>query len=577
MTRSELVALLDRLRALPRETGWLEFKANRDEAQEIGEYLSALANSACLAGKDRGYLVFGVEDKAHDIVGTRFEPSSEKGKGNQDLLLWLTLGIEPKVGVECEVIEHPSGRVVLFSVRAAWDRPVAFYGVPYIRIDSSKVPLEKHPDKQRAILLRRTDWSAQICERASLTDLDPEAIRVAREQFSVKHPRQRAELESWDTATFLNKCKLTVQGAVTNAALLLVGLPESAGLLSPAVAKMSWILKDDANRELDYEHFGPPFLLNAGKLAARVRNLTLRTLPSGTLFPQEISQYDPWVLREALNNCIAHQDYGLHGRINVVESPRTLRLTNVGSFLPGSVDTVIQQDSPPEIYRNPFLAEAMVELNLIDTQGGGIKRMFETQARRSFPMPDYDLAMQDRVVVTIPGAILDEHYTRLLMERTDLDLWTVILLDRVQKRVSISREDLRHLRKQGLVEGRYPNLLVSAGVARATGQKARHIRDRGLEKSYYEELLLELIRTHGPVSREDIDALLIDKLPEVLTVEQKKSRVHNLLSALAREPRIVNVGNRRYSRWKLPGPDVDPARGETEASPESPETKEPER
>lgn len=573
MTRTEMVALLDRLRALPRETGWLEFKANRYEAQEIGEYLSALANSACLAGKDRGYLVFGIEDKTHEVVGTRLDPSSEKGKGNQDLLLWLTLGIEPKVGVECEVIEHPSGRVVLFSVRAAWDRPVAFYGDPYIRIDSSKVPLEKHPDKQRAILLRRTDWSAQICERASLADLDPEAIRVAREQFSVKHPRQRAELEAWDTATFLNKCKLTVQGAVTNAALLLVGLPESAGLLSPAVAKMSWILKDDANRELDYEHFGPPFLLNAGKLAARVRNLTLRALPSGTLFPQEISQYDPWVLREALNNCIAHQDYGLHGRINVVESPRMLRLTNVGSFLPGSVDTVIQQDSPPEIYRNPSLAEAMVELNLIDTQGGGIKRMFETQARRSFPMPDYDLATQDRVVVTIPGAILDEHYTRLLMDRTDLDLWTVILLDRVQKRVALSREEHRRLKEQGLVEGRYPNLFVSAGVARATGQVARHIRERGLSTSYYQELVLELVRTHGPVSRDEIDSLLIGKLPEILTLEQKKSKVHNLLFKLSRQGRIENRGTRRYSRWAAPNAGEGLANRGTEADPETPTAK----
>ena len=140
------------------------------------------------------------------------------------------------------------------------------------------------------------------------------------------------------------------------AALLLLGRPESAALLSPMVAKISWVLKDDHNLELDYEHIGPPFLLAGDHLLNRVRNLTVRALPSGTLFPQEITQYDPWVIREALHNSIAHQDYRLRGRIVVVEFPDRILLTNVGDFLPGDVETVIQQDAPQAIYRNPFLS-----------------------------------------------------------------------------------------------------------------------------------------------------------------------------------------------------------------------------
>ena len=142
-----------------------------------------------------------------------------------------------------------------------------------------------------------------------------------------------------------------------------------------------------------------------------------------------MTQYDTWVIREALHNCIAHQDYGLCGRIQVVETPDTLLLTNVGSFLPGNVETVIFQDAPLEIYRNTFLAAAMVNLNMIDTQGGGIKRMFQKQRNRFFPMPDYDLSQPERVSVKIGGRILDEHYARLLMSQTDLDLETIILLD----------------------------------------------------------------------------------------------------------------------------------------------------
>lgn len=290
------------------------------------------------------------------------------------------------------------------------------------------------------------------------------------------------------------------------------------------------------------------------KVLARIRNLTVRELPGGTLFPVELTQYDPWVIREALHNCIAHQDYGLRGRIQVVETPDALLLTNVGGFLPGRVETVIEQDAPLEIYRNPFLAEAMVNLNMIDTQGGGIKRMFIKQRERFFPMPDYDLSQPERVMVTLRGRIVDERYTRLLMARSGLDLATIMLLDKVQKGVRIAAEDGKRLRAVGLVEGRYPNLIVAGPVAAATGQKAQHIRNRGFDSRYYRDMIVELVREHQPVSREDIDRLLLDKLPEVLTQAQKLNRIHNLLRQLAEAGSIVNSGSRRWPKWVLGRP-----------------------
>jgi ATP-dependent DNA helicase RecG len=550
MTAAERIALIDRLRKEPGESGWLEFKKNHCEPQLLGEYLAALANGACLAGQPRGYLVFGIDDTTHAVVGTSFDPHRSKAKGNQDLIIWLANGLQPNVGFEVEETAHPDGRVVIFEIRAAWDRPVRFYGVAYVRVGGSKTELQRHPEKERVIWTRRVDWSAAVCEQATLADLDQDAVRKAREQFSIKHPNQAASAAGWDDATLLNKARLTRHASPTNAALLLLGRPEATALLAPTIARISWILKDGANHELDYEHFGPPFLLAVDRLLARIRNLTVRALPSGTLFPQEMSQYDPWVLREALHNCIAHQDYGLHGRINIVETPDAVLLTNLGSFLPGSLETVIRQDAPLEVYRNPFLAEAMVELNMIDTQGGGIKRMFHTQRRRSFPLPEFDLAESERVAVTIPGRILDERYTRLLMERSDLDLWQVVLLDRVQKRLPIAREDHRRLKRAGLIEGRHPNPILAGSVARITGQRARHIRDRGFDKKYYLDLILAMVREHGPVSRADVDQLVIDKLPEVLTPEQKRHKVHNLLTQLRRRGLIQNTGSRGRPSWR---------------------------
>lgn len=552
MNTQELTALLDRLRAEPHESEWLEFKANRFEPQALGEYLSALANSACLLGKPRAYLVFGIEDGSHTVVGTTFDPQAEKGSGNQLLPLWLSLGLHPNTGFEIHPFIYHGQRVVLFEIHPAFDQPVKFYSKAYIRDGSSKTELARYPEKQRQIWQRRVDWSAQVCERATLSDLDPAAILKARTEYKTKFPSKAAQVNDWDDATFLNKTKLSIHGAVTNAALLLLGLPESSSLLSPAVARISWLLKNDRNEDQDYEHFEPPFLLNVDKVLARIRNLTVRELPSGTLFPMEMSQYDPWVIREALHNCIAHQDYGLRGRIQVVETPQGLTLTNVGGFLPGRVEIVIEQDAPLEIYRNPFLAEAMVNLNMIDTQGGGIKRMFQAQRRRFFPMPDYDLSQPERVIVNIQGRILDERYTRLLMTRTDLDLRIIMLLDRVQKNQVISASDNKRLKAANLVEGRYPNLVVAAAIAAATGQKAKHIRDRGFDSQYYQDLIVKLIREHQPVTREDIDKLLLGKLPEVLNEKQKLTKIHNLLYELSHQQMLIkNLGSRRFSQWVL--------------------------
>ena len=554
MNDTELHALIDRLRAEPHETEWLEFKANRYEPQELGEYLSALSNSACLHAKPKGYLVFGVENQSHQIEGTDFDPEQAKGKGNQALLLWLALGLQPNVGFEHFVTTVSGKRVVLFSVNPAFDLPVKFYGAPFIRVGSNKTSLAKCPDKERAIWSRRTDWTAGICERATLEDLDPIAIARARQEYKTKYAGRAAEVDGWSDETFLNKAKITIHGQITHAALILLGRDEASTLLAPALARLSWILKNIENREQDYEHFGSPAILWADKLSGKVRNLTVRALPGGTLFPVEIPQYDPWVLREALHNCIAHQDYGMNARINVVEFPDRLLFTNQGSFLPGSVESVILQDAPTEVYRNPFLASAMVNLNMIDTQGSGIKRMFTKQASRFFPLPDYDLSDGGRVVVTVRGTIIDERYTRLLMQNADLDLSSIILLDKVQKGIRIEKDDARKLKRAGLIEGRYPSVMVSGRVAAVVGDKARHIRQSGLDHEYYLKIVLKLIREHGPVDREDINRLLIGKLPEVLSESQKTSKIHNILSQLARSKNIENAGSRRYPQWVIAKP-----------------------
>jgi ATP-dependent DNA helicase RecG len=562
VTPTELQAKLDELLRLPAETEWVEFKHNNENPQEIGEYVSAISNGAALHGKRTGYLVWGIDDETHAVLGTKFRPKQAK-KGNEHLESWLLHQLNPRIDFTIHEFDRDGAPVVLFVIQAANWTPVRFGGEAYIRVGSYKKKLKDFPEKERrlwqTLSVLPEDWSAQVVEGATLADLDPDALAFARVQYRQKHPQQAAEIDGWDDATLLNKAKVCVGGRVTRTALLLLGKPESAHLLSPAQAQITWVLRDDKKQEKDYQHFELPLILAGDKVFQKIRNLTIRQLPSGTLFPHEVTQYDPWVMRETLHNCIAHQDYTMGGRINVVETPGTLLFTNLGSFIPGSVEEMIRSDAPPEIYRNPFLAHAMVNLNMIDTIGSGIKRMFTRQRERSFPMPDYELDDPKKVAVRLTGQVLDENYTQLLLSQTELDLMDVIALDKVQKNRPIDEESFKRLKVRKLIEGRRPNLFVSAKIAAATGDKATYIKNRAFDKQYYKDMVVEYLERFGEATRKDLDELLLEKLSDKLDPKQKRHSITNLLQEMKRAGQIMPDGTTRWAKWRMskPAPEGD--------------------
>jgi ATP-dependent DNA helicase RecG len=553
-----LQAKLTELLALPQETEWAEFKHNNTDPQMIGEYLSALSNSAALEGQPFGYIVWGVEDGTRNVVGTTFKPRSQKGAGNEDLEPWLNKLLSPKVNFRIFEFEANGLPMVMFEIQPANTAPVAFSGRRWVRVGSHKKPLAEHPEKERQLWLLLSgpveDWSAQICAGATLNDLDPNAVAFARQEYKKKHSHLAGEVDGWDNTTFLNKAKVCINGQITRTAILLLGKNESEHYLSPGIARITWVLKDEHGVEKDYKHFGPPLILAVDQVFAKVRNLTYRYLPDASLFPTEVTQYDPWVIRETLHNCIAHQDWEQGGRISVVEFPDRLLFTNVGTFLPGSVEEVVVRDAPPEVYPNRFLAEAMVNLNMIDTIGSGIRRMFTKQRQRNFPMPDYDLSDLDRVKVWIIGEVIDDKYTRMLMARTDLDLLDVIALDKVQKGRPISEDEFRSLKGKKLVEGRRPNLNVSAAVAAATETVVDYLKKRGIDKAYGQKMVVELLEQQGQASRQDIDKLLLAKLSDALDDEQKRNFIMNLLQEMRRNGIVEVHGKGPGAIWELHNP-----------------------
>ncbi|MBR4786498.1 MAG: putative DNA binding domain-containing protein [Bacteroidales bacterium] len=536
------------------ETEWMEFKTNIGESrcsvtyEGVGNYISGLSNSACLKYRPHGYLILGVEDGTWNVVGTNLKMPTAK-YGNQDYELWLRKNCSPIIPFEIEEFEYEGKHIVIFEIQAAAGEPVNFKGAAYVRVGSNLTKLKDFPDFVRQIYNSQKDWSAEIVKDATFDDLDPDAIKEARKMYAKKHEDLMAEMKSWDDVKFLNKAKITKQGQITNTAILLLGRTESEHLISPAVARIRWIYKDSKGEEKDFSIETCPFVIAANTVYRKIRNWKYRYMNPEllSLVPDELDTYDPFIIREALNNAIAHQDYGRYGMINVIEEEDRLIFTNLGTFIPNSIKNVLINDAPEEHYRNRFLATAMVELGMVDTIGSGIRRMFNKQRERLFPMPDYEFS-DDRVKVTIIGKVVDIDYAMLLTRDKTLTLLDIEMLSRLQTHRPLSDDEIAYLRKRKLIEGRKNALYFAKSVAKATGQKAEYTRNKGFDDNYYKDLILKALDQHVTMSRPEIDTLLMTKLPEALTDKQKVSKIGNLLTSLRKADKIV-FGEKKL--WRL--------------------------
>ena len=550
MDAQALQALLDSLIDCW-ENEVVEFKraGNDYSTDAIGKYFSALANEANLRNQERAWLVFGVDNRSRKAVGSDYR---SKAENLHSLKMQISAATEPSITLRnIHELLLTEGRVLLFEIPAApLGMPIAWKGHYYARAGESltHLGLDKLDEIRRQV--GAADWSAQVVAGATLAHLDAAALSRARESFAKKYANRFAadDVMNWSVATFLDRAKLTRDGQITRTTLLLLGKLESAHLLSPHPAQMTWKLEGP---ERAYEHFGLPFLLNSSVLYQKIRNIQIRILPEDQLLAIELAKYDQKIVLEALHNCIAHQDYSRNGRIMVTEFPDRLVLENDGSFFEGLPADYIAGTKTPRRYRNPFLAQAMAELNMIDTMGYGIYEMHLGQARRFFPMPDYDLSEPQAVRMTIHGRVVDPAYSRLLIQKTDLALVDILALDRVQKRLPLDAAMVKHLRKAGLIEGKRPNLYVSATVAKATASKADYIRTRGQDDAFYKQMIIDLLTQFGSATRKDIDQLLSNKLSDALDDAQKETKIGRLLTSLRRAERIKNDGSRKAPVWVL--------------------------
>ncbi|GBU28966.1 transcriptional regulator [Treponema sp. R8-4-B8] len=557
--------LLETLKSLIQnwENEVVEFKeANNDyKKSEIGQYFSAISNEASLKNLRYGWLIFGVRNKDKQIIGSTYRDKNGLEKLKQEISQNTTGRITFIDIFEIyPVINNNKTRVIMFKIPAAAPgTPTGWNNHYFGRNGESLVALTMGKiDEIRG--QTRKDWSKQIIEKSSLEMLDKKAIILARNNYRKKTNKAHLneELKSLSDEEFLTKLKLIINKKLTNAAMVMLGKNEFDYLLDTA-PRIMWRLYDSKGDTLDYQEFTIPFIQVVDKVYKKIRNLVYRYMPDqGTLFPEETQQYDERILRELINNCMAHQDYTTGMRIYIDEFEDHIIVSNPGSFLPGDVREVLKPGYTAPYYRNPLLADTMVKFNLIDTASMGIRRIFNIQKKKYFPMPDYDTSVNGKVSVTVYGKVLDMKYAKILFKNPDLDLDTVFLVDRVQKRLSLEKDAIKHLRDLKVIEGRAPNIYLTANIAAIIETESEYIRNKGFDDETYRKWILEYLTQYKKATKAQIKRLLWEKLPDILNNRQKESKIKNLLWVLKKEGRITtDTPNKRIANWVLANPKKD--------------------
>ena len=553
-SNDQIPEVLGRIRIHP-ETEVVEVKEARSNFSfsDIGKYFSALSNEANLRHKTEGWLVFGLANDM-SVVGSNYR-ANEKSLHDlkKEIMAHTNQGM---TFLEIYSLELEGRRIVMLQIPPAHPGiPTTWNDMAYGREGDSTVPLALHKVNE----IRRQvgyDWSKEIVENAGLGDLDPEAVRRARELF-IRHEQNRGKdmslLEKLDDVSLLNKAGILLGGKITRTALILLGDEYAKNYFDGFIPRITWSLYGANGLVKTYEHFDTPFLLNVDEVFKRIRNVKYRYIAGQqTLFPEEVDQYNPDLIKELLHNCIAHQDYTLRGKINIEEFEDTLVFMNEGHFIPETVEQALEPGYRPPYYRNQFLCDAMVNLYMIDSNAMGIPTMFEIQRERFFPMPSYDLSEPNRVKVTVYGKILDQNYTRLLNADRDLDINTVFLLDKIQKKEPIPQEEYLRLKRAGLAEGRYPNIYVSYQIAEAVGKADQYIRDLGLDDEKCKLLIIRHLEKAGEATQKELFSTIEDVLPKMKSPDQKRKKLTNLLQTMKNKDKtIASRGKTSSAVWFL--------------------------
>jgi len=521
----------------------LEFKAAKKSFrfEELAKYAAALANAG------GGSIVLGVTDKRpRQVVGTQAFGQPERTR--RDLIDRLRLG------VTFDLLLHPDGRVLVFHVPP---RPVGMAvshkGIYWMREGDSVVPMSQ--DRLRRIFEEAgRDFSAEVCQAASVTDLDPAAIEEFRQRWIAKSGNQN--LANLPTEQLLCDAEALVDGRLTYAALVLLGtrgaLARHLGQAEVVFEYRSSDASGPAQQRIEFRQGFFGFYDGLWE-AINLRN-DVQHYQEG-LFVFDVDTFSERCVREAILNAVSHRDYQLAGSVFVRQYSRRIEIVSPGGLPVGiTLGNILDRQSP----RNRRIANLFAKCGLVERSGQGMNLIFEDCIRESKPTPDFAGTDQYQVAIALHGTVENPEFLRFLEQVGKEKLasfstrdWQVLgCLSRGHKIHEACKQRLNRLLDLGVIERvSREKFVLARRYYRLVGKAGEYTRKRGLDRETNKQLLLKHIRSAGD------DGSPMRELIQVLPA-LSRGRVKALVQELARESLIHVSGRKRGARW-YPGPATD--------------------
>ncbi len=462
MTIHNPARLVINLAAKAKETEWVEFKVGVFNAETAGRYISALANSAIFCGENKGYLIFGVEDGTHNIVGTDVRIEREK-VGSDTFLFWLSKRLDPRVNVEHASIMIDGKTIEILAVDPTYQRPVKFNNVAYIRIDTSLQELSKHPERERAIwqITSRFSFEQGIAQSHVNVDTLYDNFEITKllTDLGAARPSIASAVEMLVMEELVTDNQ---QGGfdVTNLLVLSAAkdMRRFAGFARKGVRVITYSSKTKLETKSDAEGrkgYATSFVPLLAYIMDRIQHKEV--LQHGI----RNTQYNiPQVaIREILANAIIHQDFTANGDGPVVEIfPDKVKISNPGKPL---IPTDRFIDSPSRS-RNDKFGHLMRRIGICEERGSGIDRALHEIEKHALPPPLFQ-QVEDTTVVTLygPKAFADmskEDRIRACYQHACLGF---------EKNDYMSNSSLR--RRFGLTDKQYPQVSIVLAEAKDAG------------------------------------------------------------------------------------------------------------
>lgn len=388
------------LTRLPGETEWIEVKHNRADAAEIGECVSALSNAAALYGKSGAYILWGVDDKSRELVGTTFRPRQTK-VGNEELENWLLTQLDPRVDVRIHEGETEGKSVVLFEIQPALNRPVRFKGMEYIRIGSYTKKLHDHPEKERELwrVFERKPFEKGMAKEGATSDdvlslLDyPNYFRLTEQQL----PDNRATILDRLTS---EKIILPTTGGgynITNVgAVLFARSLRDFDRLDRKALRVIIYRGDNRVETIKEQTGGKGYAIGFEGAISYINDQLPQNEQIGQSLRREVRMYPEIAVRELAANALIHQDFNVSGAGPMLEIfADRMEISNPGVPL---IDTLRFIDEPPRS-RNEALAALMRRMSICEERGSGIDKVIFSAEMFQLPAPDFCVTGASTVAV----------------------------------------------------------------------------------------------------------------------------------------------------------------------------------